>query len=275
MTQSDISSREPVRPDWWTLAIGLSAFALNLFIWQALRQHQAASIQQVLESEIQRRTDAIENETQNVANALVRMANRLAHGTYQTESQWELDARSHLEHFSGFKGMGVIDSHMKRHWVFPKRNAKYSKADLSQDPIRGAALRRALQTLKPTLTNTTDLKAGGRGFLLFIPIIKKGKAEGFLAAGFLAAAFLGAAFLAVVFLAAAFLGAAFLAVVFLAVAFLGAAAFLAVASVFFAFAANNGEAIVKAIRANPSFDVMFIIFSFYFLYSLILHRNIY
>ncbi|NJN56953.1 MAG: PAS domain S-box protein [Leptolyngbyaceae cyanobacterium SL_5_9] len=163
------------------LIVGGVISVLILLLWQNLEVYQHDQIQ----SSIAHEAAIIEAEISDRLNtrilALERMAKRweVRGGTPQQE--WEADAAIYLKDFSGWQAIEWIDATAHVRWVAPSEgNEAILNLDLSQFPARRTALETARLLRQTALTNTLELKQGGTGFLVFVPIYVEGRFDGYI-----------------------------------------------------------------------------------------------
>jgi PAS domain S-box-containing protein len=163
------------------LIVGVVISVLILLLWQNLRVYQHDQIK----SSIAHEAAIIETEISDRLNtrilALERMAKRweVRGGTPQQE--WEADAAIYIEDFSGWQAIEWIDATAHVRWVAPlEGNEAILNLDLSQFPARRTALETARLLQQTALTNTLELKQGGTGFLVFVPIYVGERFDGYI-----------------------------------------------------------------------------------------------
>jgi PAS domain S-box-containing protein len=115
--------------------------------------------------------------------SIERMGNRLEFKTPPTKEAWEADANHYIAHLGILDTFAVIDQHYRVKWVYPEgENLRFLNLDMSKDPVRAKTIDRAKETHEPELTPIVELKAGGRGFIIYIPLFRNAIYSGVLAA---------------------------------------------------------------------------------------------
>jgi PAS domain S-box-containing protein len=115
--------------------------------------------------------------------SIERMASRLAFTNSPSKEAWEADAEMYMQHLSVMDTFAVVNSDYRVKWVYPiKKNHLFLNYDLSRDAIRKQAIDNGRVTHEPQLTPMLNLKQGGRGFVLYLPLFFKDQFKGSLAA---------------------------------------------------------------------------------------------
>lgn len=163
------------------LIVGVVISVLILLLWQNLRVYQHDQIK----SSIAHEATTIEAEISNRLNtrilALERMAKRWEARGGTPQPEWESDAAAYLEDFSGWQAIEWIDAAAHVRWVAPlEGNEAILNLDLSQFSDRRTALETARLLRQTALTNTLELKQGGTGFLVFVPLYVGERFDGYI-----------------------------------------------------------------------------------------------
>jgi PAS domain S-box-containing protein len=153
----------------------LSSLLLTFFGWQAALFVEKSQARHQAELKAHALQDLVRAEIQNLSKSLSRMAHRWEVAGSTPEYLWREDALSYFHHMPGIAGIGFADEATVIRWIEPKAgNSAAIGFQLSSDPKRAEAIHMARQTRHAILTQAVNLKQGGFGFLLFVPLQKEG-----------------------------------------------------------------------------------------------------
>lgn len=173
-TQQNIGRSHPI-------AIGIIISTVVLLLWQSLVVYQDTWISHLITQE----ATAVKTELNSRLNtrilALERMARRWEASGGTPRQVWEVDAAAYLKDFNGYQAIEWVDSTAHVRWIAPlKGNEAVFNLDQSQNADRHTALETARNIKQTTLTRTLELKQGGKGFLVFIPLYVGEHFDGYL-----------------------------------------------------------------------------------------------
>jgi PAS domain S-box-containing protein len=175
------------RPDWvTTLPVLVSSVLLVGVIgfWQAALRHQTNEIERVTTTEAESIRSQINQGLLDRIQSIERMANRYEVMANLPKEAWLADAEMYYKHLNVLNGMGVITADYRLRWGYPENETqKFIGFDFSVDPVRKMNLDLARETSAPTVTPVVELKQGGRGFIVFVPMFRQGKSIGWISAG--------------------------------------------------------------------------------------------
>jgi signal transduction histidine kinase/CheY-like chemotaxis protein/sensor domain CHASE-containing protein len=153
----------------------LSSLLLTFFGWQAALFAEKMQARHQAELKAHGLQDLIRAEIQNSSKGLLRMAHRWVVAGSTPEYLWREDALNYFHHMSGIAGIGFADATTVIRWIEPKvGNTEAVGFQLNSDPIRSETIQRARQTKQAAMTQAIDLRQGGYGFLLLVPLQKDG-----------------------------------------------------------------------------------------------------
>ncbi|MFM6929611.1 MAG: ATP-binding protein [Bdellovibrio sp.] len=116
--------------------------------------------------------------------ALEHMSRRFDSHRYPTEEAWQVDADSYVNDFVGLKRLTWADKSMRTLWVYPMRD--FGERVVGMNLLDESNVRDAVQWViknkKPSLSPVIQLKSGGSGFVMFVPVLSKGELTGILTA---------------------------------------------------------------------------------------------
>ncbi|BEV68003.1 Adaptive-response sensory-kinase SasA [Bdellovibrio bacteriovorus] len=117
--------------------------------------------------------------------ALQHMSRRMAVGAYRDESVWRMDAQFYYEEFKGIRRIAWADQNLLLRWLYPMDD--FSRNIRNTTMGRSAEIRRSLDMAREShqsrISRVIDMKSGGRGFALLVPVYKNTEFAGILSAG--------------------------------------------------------------------------------------------
>ena len=165
------------------LAGGVTA---TLLLWQALLVQEyrgmGATISYTaahVESEITSRMEAR-------ILALTRLATRFSRIELPVQEDWVADAEMIVRDFPGFQAISWIDASLQIRGIAPLagNNQLVLQPAIMAEPSRRALFERVRETYTLAMSKTIDLLQGGRGFVVYVPIVREGKFAGVMGGGF-------------------------------------------------------------------------------------------
>ncbi|WP_051560555.1 ATP-binding protein [Marinobacterium jannaschii] len=152
-----------------------------LVLWQALSSWENQRIKEVIRNEADAARSVTDQFLASEVAALERMSQRLSYQGQINQKQWERDAESYIEDMSVFQAIEWVDSSFHIRWVVPlEGNESAMNLNLASDPRRAAGFRQALQENGISVTRTVELVQGGRGFLVYSPVMQELELKGFV-----------------------------------------------------------------------------------------------
>ncbi|MEA5550215.1 response regulator [Anabaena cylindrica UHCC 0172] len=153
------------------VVIGIIISVAVLLLWQNLLMYQHTEINNFIAQE----ANTIETELSSRLNtrilALERMAKRWIANGGTLRPVWEVDAAAYLKDFNGYQAIEWVDATAHARWIAPvKGNEAVLNLDLMQNEARRTAFLTARNLRQITSTPTLELKQGGKGFLVFVPL---------------------------------------------------------------------------------------------------------
>ena len=99
----------------------------------------------------------------------------------RNRQRWEKDARLMVTADPGIQAIEWVDPSSHVRWIMPLAgNEPALNLDLTKEERRRTALLLARSSGRPTLSRTIDLVQGGKGTLLFVPILADGEFHGYI-----------------------------------------------------------------------------------------------
>lgn len=115
---------------------------------------------------------------------LKRMAERWALGVYNKDI-WSADAIEYFNDYDNFQALSWVDNTFHVRWIEPlKGNEQAVNLNLAFEERRRKALNTAKSKKSATVTAPINLVQGEKGFLVYFPLEKEGRFDGFISAVF-------------------------------------------------------------------------------------------
>lgn len=116
----------------------------------------------------------LENRLESNANAISRLASRMSSGFEMQEPDWHSDASNLVRDIYEFQAVQWVDSSLHIRWVEPVQG---NESVLNMDVGFGNKRLRTIEMAKKGLVSVSDpisLVQGGKGFLIYAPVQRKG-----------------------------------------------------------------------------------------------------
>ncbi|WP_374601165.1 PAS domain S-box protein [Niveibacterium sp.] len=170
--------------------VGTLGALLLAFVWFSFAQQQALLTQRSLEAEAESLARAGETVMNDRIRSLARMGLRWEAGDGTPEALWRRDAHAYVDDLPGTTAVEWADESGAIRWIEPLAgNEKVLGLNLNRSGVRRERLARARETGKAVATPVFELAQGGRGFLVFVPVQRRGKHDGTLVMVFRVEAF--------------------------------------------------------------------------------------
>jgi len=161
--------------------LGLTTVMAALILYQRLLTQQSTEIRTITRAQVLFVKNKMEPELKARILPLERMAWRWQIRGQPDEAEWESDAALVMSGYRGFHAIEWVDPSFHVRRVAPRRgNEGEMGSDLGSDPRRRIALEAAADTHKVIVSRSAELKQGGRGFLVCVPIVTAEKSRGFI-----------------------------------------------------------------------------------------------
>lgn len=150
-----------------------------------LVQQDSRQIQSNLENQARNMARSLEWEFIVHADAIRRMANRLAEDPQTPEQEWRKDARNYLEDFRIYQAIEWIDADFTIRWLTPLApNENVLGYNVAFDKQRRSALEAAKRSGNYDTSGVIDLRQGGKGLVIYSPVGLGPDNRGFIAGVF-------------------------------------------------------------------------------------------
>lgn len=126
--------------------------------------------------------EGFDNTIYPLLKALEHMARRFESDRYLNKEVWQIDADSYVNDFVGVKRLTWVDKNMVTRWVYPMRDfgERVVGMNLLDEPDVRDAVQWVIKNKKPSLSPVIQLKSGGAGFVMFVPVVRKAELMGLL-----------------------------------------------------------------------------------------------
>jgi signal transduction histidine kinase len=159
----------------------LIAFVAALTFWQLLISHRRAEIQTATNEQASFVKSEIEAELKARILPLEHLAERWKTRGRPDDAGMEADVSLAMSGYPAYQAVEWVDPAFRVRWVTPQTESEADLgADLTADERRSDALRAAEDTGSAQVTRPINLRQGGRGFLVCVPVYTDRKLSGFL-----------------------------------------------------------------------------------------------
>lgn len=159
-------------------------FAASLHLWLVLVAEEQASVRRQTEATAERLHSSLEEHMHVRLEALHRIADRLERDGFSNRELWMRDAQAYLDDFSSLSAIGWVTPDGRIKWAVNREARKYLEGELyAIDDARRRLLETARTTNRDTLTPPTQLRSGGFGQLIAIPMNEGDEFRGSLVVG--------------------------------------------------------------------------------------------
>lgn len=177
---SSLPPRSAFRIGVVPVLFGLLVLTAALLSAARLRHAEERNLDRVVAGALHDVTTSLERRLESQVDALEGFAERLQHRELLRE-EWEHDARVMVDHYGTFQAVEWVDPEFRVRWVVPlEGNEPAVGLDLGFEERRRVALERARDGGETIVTRPVDLVQGGKGFLVYAPVVRDGHHAGFL-----------------------------------------------------------------------------------------------
>ncbi len=174
-------ARGEARSWWLPFVVGFLTVAASVFLWQRLVRQESAEIRGMAQSQALFAKNKTEAEMTSRILPLERLARRWEIRGAPAEIEWESDAALVMSGTRGYQAIEWVDPTFHVRWVAPRRgNETDLDLDLGAEPRLRAVLEAAEDTRRVMATRPVELRQGGRGFLVCVPVYPENKFGGLL-----------------------------------------------------------------------------------------------
>jgi signal transduction histidine kinase/CheY-like chemotaxis protein len=160
---------------------GLTTIIATLVLWHLLVTHRRAEIRAATREQALFLKTKTESELKARILPLERLAGRWQARGRPDEQDMESDANLVMSGYPAYQAIEWVDPTFHVVWVAPEKgNQGDIGANLGADSGQRAMLENATDRKSTVVTRPANLRDGGRGFLVFVPVYSEKKLSGFL-----------------------------------------------------------------------------------------------
>lgn len=161
--------------------VGIVIIVVVIILWQRLIVAEKNNIQQLIQQQaIATKTELVTQLNYRIL-ALERIKKHWQLQNQISQSQWELEAATYIQGYSGYQVIAKVDQTWRVRWSVPLGKEKTTpRIELNQIPRIQSALDIAGKNHQTTLTQTMQLAQGRRGFLACVPLLSGKELNGFI-----------------------------------------------------------------------------------------------
>ncbi len=164
---------------------GIAVLAATLLLRQALIAQEEAAIDRTLRLQAENAKLHLTENLLGQTQALVRMAKRWERQGKPRQDAWEAEAKLYVQDYPAFQAIEWVDTTNHVGWIVPLQgNEAALNLNLGFEPKQLKALEGARNTSQLIFTPSIELKQGGKGFRLFVPLGSRLDSSGFIAGVF-------------------------------------------------------------------------------------------
>ncbi|RZA27304.1 MAG: hypothetical protein EOP10_00525, partial [Proteobacteria bacterium] len=162
-----------------TCLTGILVFGF-VFTWKFQLEKESFYNSEQIAKEGQRVSLEISETLRQTSNAMTRFAKRLEHLGFEDKVFLTLDSHSYLEQLKILKRVGIINEKFEVIWSYPEEiDFQVQGFQQDKDPLRRETLEDARDNRRSSLSQAIELRSGGTGFLLPVPVYRNAKFAGF------------------------------------------------------------------------------------------------
>ncbi len=173
-----IALRDPI---FSPVSVTIPILALSACVWQAMERWDQSNIELITKESTQSAAHHLERVLDDRFKELKRMASRWELNNGTDEHVWRADALNYVNGNPGLQAVEWVDTRNIVRWVEPLEGNEMvvgmygSFDDKRMNAQNVSHLERSI-----TATKTIDLMQGGKGFLVYVPLVVDAKHDGFI-----------------------------------------------------------------------------------------------
>ena len=166
-------------PRWLPAAVALGVIALTLFEWQEVIFREHTSIQRVARVQAALLRNQLGSRLESRIRAVEQAAKVYGERKATGRRRWRAAANRILLQESGFQTIAWVDPVFHVRDIVPRAgNETQIGLDLTRDPQRRTAVVKAFLRRETAISPPVDLAAGGKGFMVAVPVFRGGSFRG-------------------------------------------------------------------------------------------------
>lgn len=168
-------------PRWLAMAVATFLAMGALGLWQALRVEEERRLEKFVEREAAAVAARVTELLDRDVRALERMGRRWEQNGGTPLGQWKVDAGYHLLHGYGYQAIDWVDPSFTVRWSVQSGSDEEPLGNqLTSDEGLRLEFQEALEGREPAVSPPTELRTGGKGYYLVVPIHVEGRPDGFI-----------------------------------------------------------------------------------------------
>ncbi len=176
--EDQIALRDPIISP---VSVAIPIMVLSACVWQAMESWDQSNIELITEESTHSVAHHLDRVLDDRFKALERMASRWEMDGGTDERIWRADALNYVSGNPGLQAVEWVDTRNIVRWVEPLEGNEMvvgmfgSFEDKRMNAQNASHSQRAIKA-----TKTIDLMQGGKGFLVYVPLVVEGKHDGFI-----------------------------------------------------------------------------------------------
>lgn len=154
----------------------ISLVFIACLAWQLSVRQGHMYYQALVADRFETMAHSVEENFKNTSTALARFATRIEYLGVKDKNFLDIDSHSYVQHLTSIRRIGITDSNLNVIWSYPPE-IQYQVQGFNQgkDPTRRAVFEAAISRRGPVFSRHIELRSGGTGFLLPVPVFKEDK----------------------------------------------------------------------------------------------------
>lgn len=166
---------------WLPVLLGAIILGVTLILWDRLCRERREEIGRLLQATAASVQQELSQELKDRLRSLAYLSDRWQTNAPPTRQDWEADSTLFVRHSPSLQAVEWVDPQLFVRWVAPLAgNEAILNQPSAPEPRRLEALNTARTRRQPAFTRAINLKQGGQGFLVYIPLFRETKFDGFL-----------------------------------------------------------------------------------------------
>ncbi|WII71942.1 ATP-binding protein [Bdellovibrio sp. 22V] len=183
-----VTQRQNALVPFYVLIVGILT---SVLIWHLLVMRDFDRNKSITHIRGESLKSSLDNVFYPLEKSLQQMSYRFASGAYLSEKYWRIDAENYFNEFQGLRRLLWSDENRVARWVYPLTDGGKLVLNTSVGFEAGVleSYRRVYSERRPFLSRVFELRSGGKGFVLLVPIFRDEKYLGVVSAAVMAEPF--------------------------------------------------------------------------------------
>lgn len=172
-------------PMWLPIPVFVLIVMITLSMWKGTQIYHAEQIKNLVQAEVRFTATTTRKYLLDLYKALDRMDQRWEAEGGTPQDRWEKDALSYLQAYPVLRAMSVTDADSLIKWRVTLKNIPVNPTQkVDFDERRREAIKKAIETRKPQMTDNIVFAQGGHGYLYMNPLYADDVYQGLLVGSF-------------------------------------------------------------------------------------------